>query len=42
MGRPEGRGVSKYPDGSVYDGEFKSGQPKGRGIYNHTDGAIYD
>ena len=42
VGLEEGRGVYKYPDGAVYDGEFKGGLKEGRGVYKYPAGAVYD
>ena len=37
----EGRGVYKYPDGAVYDGEFKGGQLEGRGVCKYSVNTAY-
>ena len=31
-----------YPDGAVYNGEFKGGKPEGRGVYKDLSGYVYD
>ena len=36
-----GRGRHAWPDGSVYEGEFRAGLPHGRGHYRRTDGLEY-
>ena len=41
-GEREGRGVERYADGNVYDGEFKAGMKDGRGVYRYADGDVYD
>jgi hypothetical protein len=41
-GRPNGRGVYIWPDGSRYEGDFRDGYRTGRGVQTWTDGARYD
>ena len=41
-GRPHGRGVETYPDGSRYEGEFRDGRPHGRGVETYPDGSRYE
>lgn len=38
---PEGKGVYKYPDGSVYDGEWHNGRRHGNGVYTFCNGDVY-
>ena len=38
----DGRGKIIWPDGAVYEGEWKDGQKHGRGKYTHVDGTVYD
>jgi hypothetical protein len=40
-GKRDGKGVMKYPDGAVYDGEWKDGQQHGEGKYTWSNGHIY-
>ena len=35
-------GISEYPDGEVYEGEFKDGQPHGCGKYMLACGGVYE
>ena len=35
-----GRGKLKYPDDSIYEGEFQDGKKCGRGKLTHTDGTF--
>ncbi|EOD04780.1 hypothetical protein EMIHUDRAFT_125657, partial [Emiliania huxleyi CCMP1516] len=39
-GEAEGRGVCRYPDGAVYDGEWKADKKEGRGVYRFADGVV--
>ena len=41
-GKMHGRGVYRYADGSVYDGEWMDRQKHGRGVYRFANGAVYD
>ena len=41
-GEREGRGVERYADGDVYDGEWKAGEREGRGVYRWADGRVYE
>lgn len=35
-----GKGVLEYPDGGVYEGEFKNNQPEGNGVLKYADGEV--
>jgi len=37
----DGKGVLKWPDGSSYDGSFKTGVKEGNGIYTWRNGAVF-
>lgn len=37
-----GKGVYKYANGSVYDGEFKNGMHHGNGKYEFPNATIYE
>jgi len=39
-GEYEGRGVMRYADGDVYDGEWKAGMKEGRGVYRCANGIV--
>jgi hypothetical protein len=41
-GQMEGRGIERYADGAVYEGEFKADKREGRGKYVWPSGAVYD
>ena len=41
-GEFEGRGVMRYANGDVYEGEYKAGEKEGRGVYRFADGDVYD
>ena len=41
MNIQDGYGVEKYPDGSIYKGDFKDGQKSGEGTFLWSDGSIY-
>ena len=41
-GEFEGRGVMRYANGDVYEGEYKAGKKEGRGIYRCANGNVYD
>ena len=41
-GRVEGNGVARFPDGSVYEGEFVNGAPEGQGKITFADGGTYE
>ena len=41
-GEYEGRGVMRFANGDVYDGEYKAGKMEGRGVYRYADGDVYD
>ena len=41
-GQMEGRGIYRWADGDVYEGEWKAGNMEGRGIYRFADGDVYD
>lgn len=36
-----GHGIEKWPDGTVYEGEFKNGLKHGEGTYKWNDGSFY-
>jgi hypothetical protein len=40
-GVPLGRGIEKYPDGDVYEGDFENGLPH-RGTMKFPDGNVYE
>ena len=37
-----GRGVYRYADGDVYEGDYKDNEMHGRGVYRYTSGAVYE
>merc|ERR1719221_250880 len=37
----DGDGVQKWPDGSVYRGQFKEDKAHGYGTFEHVDGGVY-
>ncbi|EOD15166.1 hypothetical protein EMIHUDRAFT_119448 [Emiliania huxleyi CCMP1516] len=39
-GEREGRGVYRFANGNVYEGEFKAGKIEGRGVFRYTDGDV--
>ena len=39
-GEFEGRGVMRYANGDVYDGEWKAGEKEGRGVFRFADGTV--
>ena len=41
-GEFEGRGVMRYANGDVYEGEYKAGKKEGRGVYRFAEGDVYD
>ena len=41
-GEREGRGTSTFPDGSTYEGAYKSDQQEGQGTYKCVSGANYE
>ena len=41
-GEREGRGVMRYADGDVYDGEFKADEKEGRGVFRWASGDVYE
>ena len=41
-GQPEGRGTARWPDGEMYEGEWRAGQKEGRGAITHPNGDVYD
>ena len=41
-GKPNGRGVLKYSNGSKYVGEFKEGKCQGQGMLTCCDGTTYE
>ena len=41
-GQMHGRGVYRYADGSVYEGDFKDGKKHGLGMDRYADGAVYE
>ena len=40
-GKPHGKGVMTYADGSTYKGEYKNGKPHGHGVFKWTEGEIF-
>ena len=36
-----GYGTETYPDGNIYEGEYKDDRRNGKGTYKHHDGAKY-
>lgn len=38
----DGHGRRAFPNGEVYEGEYKDGQRHGRGRYAYADGQVYD
>jgi len=40
-GQEEGRGTERFPDGAVYEGEWKAGQREGHGMYQYA-GDVYE
>jgi hypothetical protein len=38
----DGEGKFLYPDGSIYEGQWKSGMRFGRGKYTYANGDWYD
>ena len=41
-GKPSGRGVLKYSNGSKYVGEFQEGKCQGQGMLTCCDGTTYE
>lgn len=41
QGKKTGKGVYKYANGDVYDGEWKDGSMNGYGVYTSHDGGKY-
>ena len=41
-GQMHGRGVYRYADGTVYEGDFKDGKKHGRGVYRFANGSVYE
>jgi hypothetical protein len=41
LGGFTGHGIYRYPDGSVYQGEFVNGDRQGQGTYRYADGGVY-
>ena len=41
-GEREGRGVFRFANGDVYDGEYKAGEREGLGVEQYADGEVYD
>ena len=39
-GEYEGRGVYRFRNGDVYEGEWKTGLPEGRGVFRYTEGNV--
>lgn len=42
QGKPHGKGVSTWPDGHRYEGEFRDGLPNGQGVYTWPDGRRHE
>ena len=41
-GQYEGRGTCRYPDGDVYEGDWKAGKKEGWGTYRLAYGDVYE
>ena len=41
-GEIEGQGEAKYPNGSIYIGQFSKGKPNGKGKIKFRDGGSYE
>jgi len=41
-GLKHGKGIYKYANGDVFDGEYKEGKKHGKGIYKYVSGSVYD
>ena len=41
-GQYHGRGVYRYADGNVYEGEWKDDKMHGRGVFRYADGDVYE
>jgi hypothetical protein len=41
QGKKTGKGLYKYANGDVYDGEWKDGSMNGYGVYTSNDGGKY-
>lgn len=41
QGKKTGKGLYKYANGDVYDGEWKDGSMNGYGVYTSHDGGKY-
>jgi len=39
-GEREGRGVMRFADGDIYEGEWKAGWFEGHGVYRHANGGV--
>lgn len=37
-----GLGVLKFPNGDVYEGQFKNSKRNGYGVYKYTKGDVYE
>jgi Uncharacterized protein conserved in bacteria len=38
----EGKGILRFADGNVYEGEFKKDLFEGKGIYKFAIGSVYE
>ena len=41
-GQRHGRGVYRYADGDVYEGDYKDNKKHGRGVFRYTSGDVYE
>ena len=41
MGKFDGSGTLKYPNGEIYEGEWSENKMHGKGVYTYKDGRIY-
>ncbi|KOO30348.1 morn repeat-containing protein [Chrysochromulina tobinii] len=39
---PPGTYMYRYPDGAVYEGEYKAGKIEGRGVFRYASGDVYE
>lgn len=38
----QGKGIFRFENGDIYEGDFNDGKFHGNGKYNYTDGKSYD
>jgi len=41
-GKREGKGIMRFSEGDVYEGQWKAGKMEGRGTYKMADGDVYE